>query len=76
MKLADISGGGGGKKEYRQAKIVEPETNSKIKSIRDLYSGINDSEKGYHDKTNIGRRAIWLQSPTVFWLGGGNISLS
>ena len=22
------------------------------------------------------RRVIWLQNPTVFWLGGGTISLS
>jgi hypothetical protein len=29
------------KKEYLKAKVEELETNSKIKNIRDLYSGIN-----------------------------------
>jgi hypothetical protein len=72
-----ISGGKKRKKKaYLQAKIEELETNSKIKSIRDLYSGINDSEKGYQHRTNIVRRAVWLQTPTVFWLDGGNISVS
>ena len=35
------------KKEYLEAKIDELETNSKIKNIRDLYSGISDFKKGY-----------------------------
>jgi len=35
------------KKEYLKAKIDELETNSKIKNIRDLYSGINGFKKGY-----------------------------
>ena len=35
------------KKEYVKAKIDELETNSKIKSIRDLYRGICDFKKGY-----------------------------
>jgi hypothetical protein len=39
VKLADVSGA---KKKYRRAKILELETNSKIKNIRDLYRGIND----------------------------------
>ena len=39
MKLVDISGA---KEEYLQAKIDELETNSRIKNIRDFYSGIND----------------------------------
>jgi len=30
------------KKEYLKAKINEPETNSKIKNIRDLHKGISD----------------------------------
>ena len=41
------------KKEYTKAKIEELETNSKIKNIRNLYRGINDSEKGYQPRTNI-----------------------
>ena len=33
------------KKAYLEDKIEEPETNSKIKNIRDLYRGINDFKK-------------------------------
>ena len=40
MKLVDISGTK--KKEYLKAKIDELETNSKIKNIRDLNTGISD----------------------------------
>jgi hypothetical protein len=36
-----------------RAKIEELETNSKIQNIRDLYSGINDFEKGYQPRCNI-----------------------
>jgi hypothetical protein len=36
-----------------KAKIEKPETNSKIKNIRDLYGDINDFKKGYQPKTNI-----------------------
>ena len=35
------------KKAYLKAKIEEPETNSKINNVRDLYRGINDFKKGY-----------------------------
>ena len=41
------------KKAYLKAKIEEPETNSKIKNIRDLYRGIDDFKKGYQPRTNI-----------------------
>jgi hypothetical protein len=41
------------KKAYQKAKIEERETNSKIKNIRDLYSGISDFKKGYQPRTNI-----------------------
>ena len=41
------------KKEYLKAKIEEPETNSKIKNIRGMYSGISDCKKGYQPRTNI-----------------------
>ena len=36
-----------------KAKIEELETKSKIKNIRDLYSGINDFKKIYQPRTNI-----------------------
>jgi len=36
-----------------RAKIEELEANSKIQNIRDLYKGINDSEKGYQPRCNI-----------------------
>jgi chemotaxis regulatin CheY-phosphate phosphatase CheZ len=38
---------------YMKAKIEELETNSKIKSVRDLYRGINDFKKGYQPRNNI-----------------------
>ena len=38
--------------------------------------GINDFKKGYQPKTNLVRKVIWLQTPTVFWLGAGIISFS
>ena len=41
------------KKEYLKAKIEELETNSKIKTVRDLYRDINDCKKGYQPRTNI-----------------------
>jgi len=41
------------KKAYPKAKIEEIETYSKIKNIRNLYSGINDFKKGYQPRTNI-----------------------
>jgi len=66
------------KKEYLKAKIEELETNSKIKNIRDFYRGINDFRKGCQPRNSIVKvdRVIWLQTPTVLWLGGGTISLS
>jgi len=41
------------KKAYLETKIEEFESNSKIKNIRDLYSGINDFKKSYQSRTNI-----------------------
>ena len=35
------------KKEYLKARNDEFETNSKIKNIRDLYSGLNGFKNGY-----------------------------
>jgi len=42
-----------------------------IKIIRDLYRGIIDFKKVYQLRTNKygTRRMIWLQIPTVLWLG-------
>ena len=40
------------KKEYLKAKIDEPETNSKIKNIRDLYRGNSDFKKSYQPRPN------------------------
>jgi hypothetical protein len=58
------------------ANIEELETNSKIKNVRELYRGINDFKKCYQPRTTIveDSKVIWFQIPTVFWLGGGNIS--
>jgi hypothetical protein len=49
-----------------------------MKNIKDLYRGINDFKNGYQPKTNIEKddKSDWLHTPTVFWLGGGNISPS
>ena len=41
------------KKAYLKGKIEEPETNSKINNIRDLYTGINNVKKGYQPRTRI-----------------------
>jgi len=43
------------KKEYVKAKIIELETNSKIKNIRDFYMGISAFKKGYQLRTHIGK---------------------
>ena len=66
-------------KEYLKATINGLETNCNIK-ISDLYRCISDFKKGYQPRTNI----VWNEKgdlvadppPTVFWLGGGIISLS
>ena len=39
------------KKAYLKAKFGEPETNSKVNHVRDLYRGINDFKKGYQPRT-------------------------
>ena len=74
MKLAEVSGI---KKEHLKAKIEKFENDSKNKNIRDLNKSINDFKKGYQPRTNVVKdeRVIWLRTPTIFWLGGGNISL-
>jgi hypothetical protein len=51
VTLTDISGKK--KKKYLKAGIEELETNSKLKSIKDLYRGIIDLRKGYQPRSNI-----------------------
>jgi len=41
------------KKAYLKVKIEEPETNSKVNNVRDLYRGINDFKKGYQPRNII-----------------------
>jgi hypothetical protein len=41
------------RKEGRNIRIDELETNSKIKNIRDLYRDISDFKKDYQHRTNI-----------------------
>jgi len=43
-----------------------------------IYIYINDFRKGCQPRTDIVKdeKVIWLQTPTVFWLDGGTISLS
>jgi hypothetical protein len=41
------------KKAYLKAKIEEPETNSKINNIRDLWRGINDFKNGCQPRTVV-----------------------
>jgi hypothetical protein len=40
------------KKEYLKANVIELETNSKNKNIRDLCRGISDFKRGYQPRTN------------------------
>jgi hypothetical protein len=75
VKLVDISET---KEGISKPNIDELETNSQIKNTRYLQRGISGFKKGYHPRTNIvkTKRAIWLQTATIFWLGEGTISLS
>jgi hypothetical protein len=41
------------KEVYLKAKFEEPENNSKIKNIRNIYRGINEFKKGYQSRTDI-----------------------
>jgi len=43
------------KKECVKAKIIELETNSKIKNVRDFYTDISAFKKGYQLRTHIGK---------------------
>jgi hypothetical protein len=51
LKLVDIPEKK--KKQYLKGKIDELQTNSKTKTMRDLYRDINDFKKGYQPRTNI-----------------------
>jgi flagellar basal body rod protein FlgC len=66
------------KKKYLKAKLYELVTNSKMKTVRDLYRDFSDFKKGYQPRTNIVKdeKSDLVQTPTVFWLGGRTISLS
>jgi len=66
------------KKAYLKAKIHELETNSKIKSFRDLYMGIIDFKKGYQPGTNIvnDEKGDLVTDCQIIWLGRAIISLS
>ena len=48
------------------------------KNIRDLHRDIEDFKNGYHPRTNIVKdeKGNFLQTATVFWLGGGTIFLN
>jgi hypothetical protein len=41
------------RKGYLEAKLEEFETNSEVKSIRDLYRGISDFKKSYQHRSNM-----------------------
>jgi len=49
-----------------------------MKNIIELYREVRDIKKGYQPRTNKVKdeKGDLSQTPTVFWLGGGNISLS
>jgi hypothetical protein len=43
------------KRQHLKDKINELESNSKNRNIRDLYSGINESKKGYQPRNNLAK---------------------
>jgi hypothetical protein len=75
VKLIEISGK---KKNIYKIKLMNLKIHNKIKNIRVLYRGINDFQKGYQPRTNIVKdeKGDLVTDSTVFWLGGGTISLS
>ena len=52
--------------------------NSKLQNTRYCYKSISDFKKGYYPKPNIVKdeKGDLVNTPTVFCLGGGTISLS
>ena len=65
-------------KEYLKAKIDELETNSKIKKSETCKVASMTIRRVTSLELMMSRmrRVIWLQTPTVFWLGGRTMSLS
>ena len=63
-------------KEYLKYKIDQFDNDSENKNVRHLYRGFVYFKEGYQPRTNTVKdeRVIWLQTPTVFWLGRGRIS--
>jgi hypothetical protein len=60
------------KREYPKDKVNELETNNKNKSIRCLYRGLNEFEKGYQPRINIikdehGNLLVYPQSILNRW---------
>jgi hypothetical protein len=66
------------KRENPKDKINELATNSKDKNIRDLYRGINESEKGYQPRSNLMKNETGdrLQMSKIFWISGRTTYLS
>jgi hypothetical protein len=65
------------RKNIWKLKNEEIETKPKIKSTGDLYNNNNNNDFKICYQPNINmRRVIWLQTATLFWLGGGTIFLS
>jgi hypothetical protein len=75
MKLAHFRNK---KKEHLKAKIEDLQNTSKIQNMKYLYRGINDFKKGYQPRSNIvkDKKGDLVTDCHLFWLGGGNISLS
>ena len=74
MKLLDISGN---KRMFiRKLKWMNWKLTVR-KSIRDLYRDINNFKKVYQLRTNAVKheKGYLVTDATVFWLGGGTISL-
>jgi hypothetical protein len=76
LKLSNISGTR--KKEYLKTEINELEANSKFKNMRNLFRGISDFKMDFQPRTNIVKdeKSNLVTDPTVFCLGGGDISIS
>jgi len=60
------------RKNKKEAKIEELETNRKTKNIRGLYRGIKDFKKGYQPRTNVvkdkkGDLVTYLHSILAKW---------
>jgi len=78
VKLVDISATK--RKNIWKLQFMNLKVTVRSKILRDLYRGKKWLMKCYQPGTNIVqyvmRRVIWLQTATVFWLGGGHISFS